>query len=203
MKEWRTNRSPEPSDALKRRVRIFGACFALVFFGLFVRLLILQVIQGANFKSLAENNRIAQRYVQSPRGIVFDSRGETLVDNRASFNVYILRETVKKLKPTVRMLAGLTEQPYRELYGKIRRASSSRPFLVKADIGRKIMDFLAERKPDYPGVYVQATPIRRYPSNEGGGHLLGYLGEVDDRQLKRLKKLNYRQGDLQIGRAHV
>ena len=196
MKEWQANRNPETSDALKRRVRVFGACFALVFFGLFVRLLSLQVIQGANFRSLSENNRIAYRFFQSPRGIMFDSRGEILADNRASFNIYILRENAKKLKPTVRMLAELTEQPYRELYGKIRRANPFHPFLVKADISRKIMAFLEEHKPDYPGLYVQATPLRRYPSVKGAGHLLGYLGEVDDRQLKRLKKLNYRQGDL-------
>ena len=75
MKEWRASRSPETSDALRRRVLIFGVCFGLVLAGLFLRLLSLQVIQGAKFRSLSENNRIAYRVVQSPRGLVFDSRG--------------------------------------------------------------------------------------------------------------------------------
>jgi len=196
MKEWHASRSPETSDALRRRVLIFGVCFGLVLAGLFLRLLSLQVIQGAKFKSLSENNRIAYRVVQSPRGLVFDSRGEVLADNRASFNIYILRENAKNLKPTVRMLAGLTGQPYGALYEKVRRANPFRPFLVKADSSRNTMAFLEERKLDYPGVYVQATPLRRYPLFEGAGHLLGYLGEIDERQLKRLKKRNYRQGDL-------
>ena len=196
MKEWQFNSNPETSDALKRRVFIFGICFGLILFGLFIRLWNLQVIQGAKFRTLSEDNRIAYRLVQSPRGMVFDSEGELLADNRASFNIYLIRENVKKLKQTIRLLAEITEQPFEELYKRTRYANPFRPFLIKADISRKTMAFLEENKPDYPGVFVQVTPLRRYPSKEQASHLLGYMAEVSNRQLQRLKKQNYRQGDL-------
>lgn len=196
MTEWPFNSNPATSDALKRRVVIFGICFGLVLFGLFVRLWNLQVIQGAKFRTLSEDNRIAYRLVQSPRGMVFDSRGELLADNRASFNIYLIRENVKKLKQTVRLLAEITEQPYEELYQRTRNANPFRPFLIKADISRRTMAYLEEHKPDYPGVFVQVTPLRQYPSREQASHLLGYMGEVSNRQLQRLKKRDYRRGDL-------
>ena len=196
MKEWQFNSNPETSDALKRRVFIFGICFGLILFGLFIRLWNLQVIQGAKFRTLSEDNRIAYRLVQSPRGMVFDSEGELLADNRASFNIYLIRENVKKLKQTIRLLAEITEQPFEELYKRTRYANPFRPFLIKADISRKTMAFLEENKPDYPGVFVQVTPLRQYPSKEQASHLLGYMAEVSNRQLQRLKKQNYRQGDL-------
>ena len=196
MKEWQFNSNPATSDALKRRVFIFGICFGLVLFGLFVRLWNLQVIQGAKFRTLSEDNRIAYRLVQSPRGMVFDSEGELLADNRASFNIYLTRENVKKLKQTIRLLAEITEQPFEELYKRTRYANPFRPFLIKADISRKTMAFLEENKPDHPGVFVQVTPLRQYPSKEQASHLLGYMAEVSNRQLQRLKKRNYRQGDL-------
>ena len=196
MKEWQFNSNPETSDALKRRVFIFGICFGLILFGLFIRLWNLQVIQGAKFRTLSEGNRIAYRLVQSPRGMVFDSEGELLADNRASFNIYLIRENVKKLKQTIRLLAEITEQPFEELYKRTRYANPFRPFLIKADISRKTMAFLEENKPDYPGVFVQVTPLRQYPSKEQASHLLGYMAEVSNRQLQRLKKQNYRQGDL-------
>ena len=196
MKEWQVNSNPEATDALRRRVLIFGACFGLILFGLFIRLWNLQVIQGAKFRILSEDNRIAYRLVQSPRGMVFDSKGELLADNRASFNIYMIRENAKKLKPTIRVLAEITGQTFEELYKKVRRANPFRPFLIKADISRKTMAFLEEHKPDYPGVFVQVTPLRQYPSQEQAGHLLGYMGEINDRQLQRLKKQNYWQGDL-------
>ncbi len=196
MKEWQFNSNPATSDALKRRVFIFGICFGLILFGMFIRLWNLQVIQGAKFRTLSEDNRIAYRLVQSPRGMVFDSEGELLADNRASFNIYLIRENVKKLKQTIRLLAEITEQPFEELYKRTRYANPFRPFLIKADISRKTMAFLEENKPDYPGVFVQVTPLRQYPSKEQASHLLGYMAEVSNRQLQRLKKQNYRQGDL-------
>ncbi len=196
MKEWQFNSNPETSDALKRRVLIFGACFGVVFFGLFIRLWNLQVIQGVKFRSLSEDNRIAYRLVQSPRGMVFDSKGKLLADNRASFNIYLIRENVKNLKRTIRLLAEITGQPFEELYKRTRNANPFRPFLIQADISRNTMAFLEENKPDYPGVFVQVTPLRQYPSKDRASHLLGYMGEVSNRQLQNLKKQNYRQGDL-------
>ncbi|MCY3823293.1 MAG: penicillin-binding protein 2 [Nitrospinae bacterium] len=196
MKEWPFNSNPATSDALKRRVLIFGICFSLILLGLFIRLWNLQVIQGEKFRTLSEDNRIAYRLVQSPRGMVFDSKGELLADNRASFNIYLIRENVKKLRQTIRLLSEITEQPFQELYKRTRLANPFRPFLIKADISRKTMAFLEEHKPDYPGVFVQVTPLRQYPSREKASHLLGYMGEVSNRQLQRLKKRNYRQGDL-------
>ena len=196
MREWRFNTKPATSDALKRRVFIFGIGFGLILFGLFIRLWNLQVIQGEKFRALSEDNRIAYRLVQSPRGMVFDSKGKLLADNRASFNIYLIRENVKKLKQTVRLLAEITEQPFEELYERTRKANPFRPFLIKADINRKTMAFLEEHKPDFPGVFVQVTPLRQYPSQEQASHLLGYMGEISNRQLLRMKNRNYRQGDL-------
>ena len=196
MTQWRFNSNPATSDALKRRVVIFGVCFGIILLGLFIRLWNLQIIQGAKFRTLSEDNRIAYRLVQSPRGMVLDSRGELLADNRASFNIYLIRENVKKLKQTIRLLAEITEQPFEELYKRTRNANPFRPFLIKADISRKTMAFLEENKPDYPGVFVQVTPLRQYPSQEQASHVLGYMGEVSNRQLQRLKKQDYRQGDL-------
>ena len=128
--------------------------------------------------------------------MVFDSKGELLADNRASFNIFLIRENVKELKQTVRLLADITEQPFEQLYKRTRKANPFRPFLIKADISRKTMAFLEENKPEYPGVFVQVSPLRQYPSRERASHLLGYMGEVTNRQLQRLKKRNYRQGDL-------
>lgn len=196
MKEWQANRKPGTNDALQRNVYILGVCFAAVLIGLFARVWFLQVLQGPKFRKLSEENRIAYRLVKSPRGLVFDSRGETLADNRASFNIYMTRENAKKLRPTVRTLAELTEQPYQALYERVQRANPFRPFLIKADISRKTMAFLEENKPDFPGVFIQVTPLRKYPALAQAGHLLGYLGEVNGHQLNRLKKQNYRRGDL-------
>jgi len=195
-------KNAEIPEALRKRVRILAVVSVLVLAGLFLRLWNLQVIHGEKFRSLSENNRIAYRVVRSPRGIIFDANGQVLADNRPSFNVYLIKEDTENLKETIRLLSIATNQDHEKLSKKIRRASQFRPFLVKADVDRRSVAFLEEHRPELPGVFIQVAPLRHYPNGDNAGHLLGYLGEVDARQLKKLKKLKYRQGDL-IGKFGV
>ncbi len=192
----------ETPDAVRRRIRILAIITTLIICGLYLKLWNLQVLQGEKFRILSENNRIASRVVRSPRGIIYDRNRLVLADNRPSFNVYLIKEDTKDLKFTVRQLAMVTEQPYNELRLKVRRASPFRPFLIKSDVNRRTVAFLEEHRPDLPGVFLEVAPLRHYPYGAQAGHLLGYLGEVGGRQLKRLKKLKYRQGDL-IGKFGV
>ncbi len=194
--------SAETPDVVRRRIRILAILTTLVICGLYLRLWNLQVLQGEKFRVLSENNRIASRVVRSPRGLIYDRSGRVLADNRPSFNVYLIKEDTKDLKTTVRQLAQATDQPYEELRSKVRRASPFRPFLIKADVDRRTVAFLEEHRPDLPGVFLEVAPLRHYPYGSRAGHLLGYLGEVGGRELKKLKKLKYRQGDL-IGKYGI
>jgi len=186
----------ETPEAMRRRVRWLAFCFSLFLFALFIRLWHLQVLQGEKFRNLSENNRIAYRIVRSPRGLIYDRNGRLLADNRASFNLYLIKENTNDLDGVVRHLARLTEQPYDELRHKVWRANPFRPFLIKADVDRRTVAFIEEHRPDLQGVYIQVAPLRNYRNQNRAGHVLGYLGEVDGQQLQDLKHLNYRQGDL-------
>jgi len=193
---------------LLRRTRNFSILSALILLSIFFRLWNLQVIHGERFRVLSENNRIAYRVVRSPRGVIYDSDGQVLADNRPSFNVFLIKEDVKRLNHSIRILSRTTNQSPETLKKKVRRASPFRPFLIKSDVNRRTVAFLEEHRPELPGVFIQVTPLRRYPKGDHAGHLLGTLGEVGPRDLnslekpfrgKRLRKktgLIYRQGDL-------
>ncbi len=189
-------------ESFRRRVRLLATLFSLLIFVLFIRLWFLQALHGEEFRYLSENNRIASRLVRSPRGRIFDRTGRQLADNRPSFNLYLIKEDLKDRKRTVRLLARLIGQPGEALRRKIRSANSFRPFLVKADVDRKIVAYIEEHRPDLPGVFLQVAPSRRYHYNSLAGHLLGYLGEINESQLRRRKKQGYRLGDL-IGKYGV
>ena len=101
-------RNAEIPDGLRRRLRLVTIVSALILSGLFFRLWNLQIINGEKFRSLSENNRIAYRVVRSPRGLILDSAGRILADNRPSFNVYLIKEDAEDLKTTIRRLAAAT-----------------------------------------------------------------------------------------------
>ncbi len=75
---------------------------------LFVRLFYLQVIQGDEFRHLSKTNRIRLQNIEPPRGIIFDRKGAVLVDNRPSFNLYIILKDAKPVNKTLVKLSHYT-----------------------------------------------------------------------------------------------
>jgi len=73
----------------------FSIVFAIVAFTIILsRLWYLQILQGKKFKSLSENNRIRIVKIPAPRGIIFDRKGKSLVDNFPSFDLSIIPEEI-------------------------------------------------------------------------------------------------------------
>jgi hypothetical protein len=83
------------------RLGILQAGVIVLFSALAVSFWILQVVQHARFEELAENNHQRTLALRAPRGMVFDRDGTALVQNRASFNISIVREHTKNLDHTI------------------------------------------------------------------------------------------------------
>ncbi|MEZ5417000.1 MAG: penicillin-binding protein 2 [Vicinamibacterales bacterium] len=147
-----------------------------------------QVFQYAKFREMAENNHQRTLPLRAPRGIVFDRHGEVLVENRASFNISIMREHSRDLERTVRLLAKVTgadEAEMRETVERHRREPAYRPIVVVQDATLGQVAAVTARRLDFelPDVVVQQVPTRRYPSEALGAHLLGYVGEASEQQV--------------------
>ena len=59
------------------------------------RLWLLQVLQGAYWRSQAENNRLRRVPLEAPRGIVTDVNGEVILDNRPSYQLLLFPEEMR------------------------------------------------------------------------------------------------------------
>ncbi len=62
------------------------------------------------------------------------------------------------------------------------------------------MEIVQEHGLDLPGVIVEAKPLRAYPHGQLAAHLLGYLGEITEEDLRRPESSGYRSGSL-IGKT--
>ena len=147
-----------------------------------------QVFQHAKFKEMAENNHQRTLPLRAPRGVIFDRNGEVLVENRASFNISIMREHTRDLDRTVRLLSsvtGVNQSEMRETVARHRREPSYRPIVVVQDATLAQVAAVTARRLDFelPDVVVQQVPTRRYPAQSLGAHLLGYVGEASEQQV--------------------
>ena len=192
-------------DWIKQRFIIVSVCILFVFALLFLRLVYLQIIKGEEYRLLSEKNAVRLKSIQSSRGLVFDRNKKLLVDNRPSFNLKIVLEDAGEVQETVKKLAELIAMPFQELMDYIARegkGSVYKPITLKNDISRDQLAIVEAHKFDLPGIHIDIEPTRYYIYKKTAAHLLGYLGQINTKELKTGKYPNVKSGD-SIGRYGI
>lgn len=188
---------------LRRRARLLYVILALAFIGLVSRLAFLQIVSGERYTFLSENNRVRIKRVAGTRGMVFDRQGQLLVDSRPSFDLIFVPEDATDPRDTLRLLAHYLKRDEKELL-KIFEEGKARAAFDEMVLGRDIewsaVVAVETHQLDLPGVTLRVRPRRSYVDGAMAAHVLGYLGEINQRQLKTLKERGYVVGD-EIGQA--
>ncbi len=172
---------------------------SLIFIVLFLRLWYIQILQGEKFLTLSEENRIRLVRVKAPRGLFLDTNGQVLVKSRPSFNVFIIPEDAKDLTYIARQLAELLSISEKDIITKVKKSQRPKfePVLIQRDIPISKVAYLEEHKMSLPGVTVEVEPLRYNIYGSLASHVLGYLGEINEEQLKdQVSYPGRRLGDL-------
>ncbi|MGK0446083.1 MAG: penicillin-binding protein 2 [Bermanella sp.] len=156
----------------------------------------LQITQYELYASKSENNRVQLKTVEPIRGLIFDRNGVLLAENLPSHSLTIVPERVKDMQKTlglIQALIGISDDE-RESFEK-RVKSYRRPYeaiplkyQLEEDEIAKIMvnDFFL------PGVQVEAELVRHYPMGKDFAHVLGYVGQMNEAEKKRLDPIQYK-----------
>jgi penicillin-binding protein 2 len=191
--ELNTQRMEEFAGRYKYLLVFVGVAF----FVLVIRLWYLQVIRGSELYKLSENNRVRIRENPADRGIVFDRKGRILAQNRPSFEVFLVPEDIKgnpEVVGKVGEILNIGGDEIRERLKTVRMRAPFKPMKVKSDIEWKELASLETNRVHLPGMLVDVRPRRSYTYGELASHLLGYVGEVDENELKQVKDGRYRMG---------
>jgi len=181
-----------------RRTNLLMTVVSIAFLLLIGRLFFLQIIQGERFTYLAENNRIRLKKIPGTRGMVFDRKGQLLIDSRPSFDLLFVPEDAKEPETTLRRLAGFLGSDEGELLGLLEENKGRPPFeemVLGRDIDWRTLVAVETHQLDLPGVTLRIRPRRSYLLNSMAAHLLGYMGEIGPKQLKAQKEKGYGMGD--------
>jgi penicillin-binding protein 2 len=193
---------------LALRVGILGMLAIAVFAALFLRLWSLQVLNGEQLLRASQNNQRRDVRVPAPRGPILDRNGHVLVTNLGGSSVQVWISDLPKRRSVrlreIRALARVLDIPAGQIGAAIRRHRSDllTPVEVKADATRAQVFYLKERAEDFPGVWTVPTYLRYYPHRELAAHVIGYVSEISEWQLKNLRKEGYQGGDT-IGQTGI
>jgi len=188
----------EVAPEFRQRARVLIALTSIAFLLLIGRLFFLQVIQGHRFTYLSENNRIRLKKIPGTRGMVFDRKGQLLVDSRPSFDLLFVPEDANDPETTLSHLAhslGRDQGEFLQLLHTNKKRPPFEDIVLGRDIDWRSVVAVETHQLDLPGVTLRIRPRRSYLDNGTAAHLLGYLGEISPRQLKTQKSNGYSMGD--------
>jgi len=183
---------------LRRRARLLYVILAVVFLGLVSRLVFLQIIHGERYTFLSENNRVRIKRVPGTRGMMFDRQGQLLVDSRPSFDLIFVPEDSEDPENTLRLLARYLKRDETELLKTFEEGKSRAAFdemVLGRDVDWSAVVAVESHQLELPGVSLRTRPRRSYADGAMAAHVLGYLGEINQKQLKILKEQGYVVGD--------
>ena len=173
---------------------VFSFIICLVIAG---RLVQLQLINPDKFDKDAERNSVKTIITTPARGLIFDRNGKLLVDNKPSYSVTITKKEFDT--NNIDVLSGLigTEPGFiRDELKKIEGTNRFIPSRIMRDVDFRVISFIEENRDLLKGVDYSIDPIRLYPTDFKGSHIIGYTKEISPSALKKQQDDYYNQGDL-------
>ncbi len=179
------------------RLLIAGIIAALLLLAVLARYWYLQIPQYEDFAARSDSNRIRLRALPPSRGLIFDRNGIVVADNRPAYRVEIVRERLDaELTEVLEKLAGNIELSDSVLDAFNRRINDEHrafaPIVLRYNLTEQEVARIAVDRHALPGVEVRPYLTRYYPFTTLLAHVVGYVGRVDENDLRQLAEENYR-----------
>ena len=198
--------TPVMNQTVASRVAVIAAAVATIIGVLVVRLWFLQVVSAPTYAAAATKNRIHTLVDEPVRGIIVDRHNVPLVQNRAAQNVVMrpqefklkTREERRALLRRLSRITGVGEHKLRVLVHDGLKDNPSDDTVLAAKVDAPIVNYLSERRRDFPGIGLDTVYLRSYPNGALAAQIFGQVAPVfvDERQaaLKKGIPLNARLG---------
>lgn len=169
----------------------------------------LQFWQAEDFRTRSESNRVQVRPVAPNRGMIYDRRGRIVASNRPAFRMEVVPEQTGDLADTLARLGEiitLSEDDLERFERARGRYLDFHSIPLRLDLDEGEVSRFAVNRHRFEGVAVVPYLSREYPYAELLTHVLGYVGRLDERDLREVDQDDYRAtthiGKLGVERAY-
>jgi len=183
------------------RIWAFMVAIALVFGVFLFRVFDFQVLQGQEFVTQAEENRVSEISLPTLRGVIYDRNGIVLARNIASYDLSVvaadlpdsegaIQEIYRQLSELLGWpvnLGDLETTPYNPCVSELgiaqvvtyaQTSSPYKPVKILCNIDEDDARIIQEKAVDWPGIEIEVDAVRDYPTGELTASLVGFLGPI-------------------------
>ncbi len=210
-------------EAFRMRMYIFMSIAAIMFLILIIQVINLQMIQRRIYVRKAKLNMESKIPIPASRGLIFDrnyyvkDKRIALVSNRPSFNLVTIpanfrpkkkknrearRKALERLKKVIQDLSQLIKINPAEVIKDIRSRNSYERVIIKEDVDFNTIVKIASHQHRFPHIEWEDAPVRIYTYKNAFAHSIGYIGIIDRKEYKRLKKFGYKHYQ-KIGKSGI
>jgi penicillin-binding protein 2 len=178
---------------------------AILLAALISRLVFLQVQEHDTYATLSKENRVKLVAVAPTRGIIYDRNGLIMAENQPSYSLEITPERVANLENTIDEIARIIpiDKVDRNRFYKIKkRRPAFEGIPLKLNMSDEEVAKIAVEQHRLTGVDIAARLVRSYPHKEHAVHALGYVSRINEKELEKVDKSNYRSTN-HIGKSGI
>src|SRR5690348_16672446 len=170
-----------------RRTLLVTGGMNLVFAVLAGRLYQLQIVEGDEFMTRAEENRVSQRLVAPLRGRILDRFGVELANNRRNYRVTIVAEQAREgVEAALNAIGRVIQLTDRQRQKALHDIAMNKKFVPVPVLENLTWDEFARinlHLPYLPGVVPDVGETRAYPYGSLFSPILGYVAAVSPEDL--------------------
>ncbi len=170
----------------------------LLIVGLVGRLAYLQVVGHEHYATLSKDNRIKIAPLAPTRGIIYDRKGRMLAENVPTYSLELIPEQIDNLDDTLtrlQQLLNISEDKIEQFQKQRKRNKAFTTTPLLQNLSDEEVAKFAVVRPYFPGVDVYARLVRHYPYGDLASHVVGYVGRINEQELKTLPVEPYRGTD--------
>jgi penicillin-binding protein 2 len=173
-------------EITKKRLYDFFILIILCFVSLLINLWYLQIIRGKEFEQRAINNCIRSLVEEAPRGEIYDHKGKLLVTNRPAVNFAIIPAEVNECQILADKIGSILAVDSTYIIDKVEnlRQNPFQALTIKRDLEKEKIVAIEEQKYKFKGTILTVQPERKYLYQNFAAHVLGYVNEISEEELK-------------------
>jgi penicillin-binding protein 2 len=163
-----------------------------------------QVVRSHDFVLRADDNRMRIVPIPAPRGTIYDRNGELIAATVTAYDLFLEPSSPDSARASLALLQShlsLSDSTVAKVLREMQRQPHA-PALVATGLHFEQVAWIEERRTDLSTARLEPRPVRRYPRGEAVAHLVGYVAEIDERELADSAWSGYRMGQW-VGKAGI
>ncbi len=192
-------------DKIEKKMFIIRLVIIIIFFFIYFSFWNIQILRHNHYNNLAMGNITDILDIKAPRGIIVDTNNIVIAENKINFILLLNRKNTSNMTETLKNISEATGKNinlFKKIIKKYKHIPKTRTIPILKNLSIDDVIYIKSRPLKFKEFEIDVEPVRSYPQKSVASHIIGYVSEISDNELKNNSLSNYKLGDT-IGKSGI